>query len=78
MTYNYAVYGLSLRADSPIPGLFPEEAADSPDFIVHMGGVPAHADIDARFDYVSEVVDDGGETLLRAARCQNPSGLYFR
>ncbi len=78
MTYRYAVYGLSLCADTPIPGLFLDDESDSHDIFVHLDGVPASADIDPQFDHVSKVVDDGGESLLRVARCTNPSGLYFR
>ncbi len=78
MKYRYAVYGLSISADAPIPGLFPEKNSVPHDVAVYLHGVPADADIDGRFDHVSTVVDDGGESLLRVARCRNPSGLYFR
>lgn len=78
MTYRYAVYGLSLCADAPIPGLFPDDESDPHDVAVHLYGVPASADIEPQFDHVSNFVDDGGESLLRVARCRNPSGLYFR
>lgn len=78
MTYRYAVYGLSISADTPIPDLFPEKNSVPHDVAVYLHGVPADADIDGRFDHVSKVVDDVGESLLRVARCRNPSGFYFR
>ncbi len=78
MTHRYAVYGLSLRADGPIPGLLPDTHSDSCDVAVHLDGIPSSAEIDARFQHVSEVADDDGNSLLRVARSHQPSGLYFR
>lgn len=78
MSYRYAVYGLSLFADCRIPGLFPDEGSDTHDVLVHLDGVPPGANVDSQFDYVSQVVDDRGESLLRVARCGSPPGLCFQ
>lgn len=78
MTYRYAVYGLSLCSDSPVPGLSAEEKSNSDDVTVHLTGIPASASIDTDYFHLSEVADDNGESLLRVARTSNPSGLLFR
>jgi hypothetical protein len=78
MTFRYAVYGLCICADSPIPGLFPNRESDSHHVAIHLRGIPASAKVDAQFEQRSEVVDHGGQALLRVARSTNPSGLYFR
>ncbi len=78
MSYRYAVYGLRLSADRPIPGLFPDENTHANDLTVHLGGLPARADIEAEWCHVSELLDGHGEAMLRVARTSNPSGLYFR
>lgn len=78
MTHRYAAYGLRLCADAPVPGLFPDQRSVSHDVVIHLDGVPPRADIDAQFEHVSTIVDDGGKSLLRVARSRNPSGLYFR
>ncbi len=78
MTFRYAVYGLSIYADSAIPGLFPHQESDSHDVTIHLRGVPDSAKIDGEFEQLSEAVDDNGQSLVRAARSSDPSGLYFR
>jgi hypothetical protein len=78
MTLRYAAYGLHLCTDAPIPGLFRDRDSASHDVSVHLGGIPADADIDAQFECVSKVVDDDGNSLLRVHRSRKPSGLCFR
>ncbi len=78
MTHRYAVYGLRLCADCPVPGLLPDTHSDSCDVAVHLDGIRPGAEIDSRYQNFSEVADDDGNPLLRVARCHQPSGLYFR
>ncbi len=77
MKHRYAVYGLSLSADTPIPGLFPETNPVPHDVAVYLHGVPSDAEIDHQVKHISTIVDDGGESLLRVSLCSSPRGHYF-
>lgn len=62
MNYRYFAFGLSIRADSPLPGLMVSEGDEEPDVAVRMGRIPSTEGGHAL--YHSPYRDETGESVL--------------
>ena len=79
---NYHLFGLSLSANRPLPGLIESSLAQEPDVKVCLGGLP-HGLEDywresAQSDYVSPYEDEDGEPVVRTWRLNGGSHIRLR